>query len=230
MRAIFRLAVLLCALDAYAFAGTAGISGEWVFYGGEDGTVRIDEASGILEDVSSRTRHVLSGEQGNRRRAVKKGSSHPGNARDLIRVHDDLLLFPGVKNPILVRRGARFPLPREKIRGRWHYAEQLNETFYYDAEFDLDARTVVDISRSEDGELVRSAGRPLEVLLDAQVECALRAGDCVYHFARLGANFLVLEPSCAKSSRNGYKILMEKAPAPDAAPPKKAKKNAPGGR
>jgi hypothetical protein len=34
----------------------------------------------------------------------------------------------------------------------------------------------------------------------------------VYHFARLGADFLVLEPSYAASVQNGYKILMERVP------------------
>jgi hypothetical protein len=220
----FCLVALLCALDGHAFAG-AGIGGEWVWYGEQDAAVRIDEAAGILEDGSSRTRYVLLEAQGDRRRAVRQ-RVRPGDARDMVRVHEDLLLFLGVKNPILVRRGTPFHPPREKIRGRWQYAAQLNETFYYNAEFDLDARTVADITRPESGELARNAGRPLEFLLDAQVECALRSGDAVYHFTRLGADFLVLEPSYARSSRNGYKILMVKAPAPGTAQRTKPKRRA----
>jgi hypothetical protein len=186
--------------------------------------VRIDEASGVLKDETTRTSYVLLETQGNRRRAVRQGSAHPGDARDLVQVHEDLLLLLGVKNPILVRRGTRFHPPREKIRGRWHYAAQLNDAYYYDAEFDLDAREVVDVTRPESGELARSAGRPLEALLDARAECALRSGISVYHFTRLGADFLVLEPSYARSSRNGYKILMVKVQTPDAEQQTKPKK------
>jgi hypothetical protein len=74
----------------------------------------------------------------------------------------------------------------------------------------------VDISRSEDGAPARGAGRSLELLLDAKAECALQSEDAVYHFARLGANFLVLAASHAKSSLNGFKILMEGAQSPGA--------------
>jgi hypothetical protein len=208
MRVVFCLAVLLCALSAHA--GTPGISGEWLYYGNQDGTVRIDEAVGVLEDGTARTSYVLLEEQGpGWRRAAKKGSSHPGDVRKILRVHEDVLLFPGVKNPILVRKGARFTAPREKIRGRWHYARQMNEAFYYDAEFDLDAGKMVEISGH-----TRNEARPLERLLDAQAELALRADGAVSHFTRLGADFLVLEPSYATSTRNGYKILMERAQAP----------------
>jgi hypothetical protein len=217
IRAMLCLAALLCALNAHAFAGTPGISGEWTYYGSRDGAVRIDEESGTLEDSTNRTSYILLEEQGEqgakRRRAARKGSSQSGETRDILRMHENVLLFLGVKNPILVRAGARFKPPREKIRGRWQYAAQMNEAFYYDAEFDLDARKMVEISRSENGGQTRSEARPLETLLDAQAECALRSGGSVYHFTRLGADFLVLEPSYALSSRNGYKILMKKAQA-----------------
>ena len=216
MRAMLCRAVLLCVLNAQAAVAAPGISGEWLYYGEHGGgVVRIDESSGILED--GRARYLLLEEQGGRRRALRQGGGTPGDTRVLVRAHEDLLLFLGVKNPILVRKGARFQAPREKIRGRWHYAAQTNEAFYYDAEFDLDARKMADISRSESGGLVRSADRPLEILLDAQIECALRSDGAVYHFMRLGADFLVLEPSYAASSRNGYKILLERARPPDAA-------------
>ena len=212
------LTVLLCALSAYAFAETPGFSGEWFFHGNRDGKVRIDDAPGILEDGTTRTSYVLLEERGaDWRRVVRQGVSNPGSPRKVLRVHDNVLLFLGVKNPILLREGVRFMPPREKIRGRWHYAAQLNEAFYYDAEFDLDAWEMVEIVRSESGEYTRSAGRPLEVLLDAQVELAVRSGVGVYHFVRLGADFLVLEPSYAKSSLNGHKILMTRAQVPDAA-------------
>jgi hypothetical protein len=72
---------------------------------------------------------------------------------------------------------------------------------------------MVEISRSESGGHTRSEGRSLEKLLDAQLELALRADGAVYHFTSLGADFLVLEPSYATSTRNGYKILMERVPA-----------------
>ncbi|MDR2694917.1 MAG: hypothetical protein LBC79_00860 [Deltaproteobacteria bacterium] len=213
MRAVLCLAALLCFSGAYAFAGTPGIGGEWFFYGNRDATVRIDEASGLLEDVTARTSYVLHEEEAGRHRAVRQRASRPGDARSLFRVHDDLLLFlgGGVKNPILVRKGALFRAPREKIRGRWHYARQLNEAFYYDAEFDLDAGKMVEISRSESGGLTRSAARPLERLLDAQAELALQADGAIYYFTRLGADFLILAPSYADSARNGHKILMERA-------------------
>ena len=215
MRAFFCLFALLCVLNAHALAGTPGISGEWVYYGNREGTVRISEASGILEDGTNGTSCVLREEKGTGLRcAARKGSSHPGDVRKILRVHEDVLLFLGVKNPILVRKGGRFQAPREKIRGCWHYAAQLNEAFYYDAEFDLDARKMVEISRSEHGGHIRSEGRPLEPLLDAQAELALQAGGVVYHFARLGAEFLVLEGSYATSTRNGYKILLERVQAP----------------
>jgi hypothetical protein len=211
----FCLTVLLCALSAHAFAGMLGISGEWVFYGNQDGKVRIDEASGILEDGTSRTSYVLLEEGGaNWRRVARKGASHAGELRKLLRIHNDVLLFLGVKNPILVRKGARFKAPREKIRGRWHYAAQMNEAFYYDAEFNLDTWRMVEISPSKNGGHTRSAGRPLEVLLDAQTELALQSGGGLYHFARLGADFLVLEPSYATSTRDGYKLLMERMRSP----------------
>ena len=214
MRA-FYLTVLLCALSAHAFAGTPGISGEWIFYGNQAGKVRIDEASGILEDGTSRTQYLLFEEGGAEWRCVaRKDAAHSGDARKLLRVHTDLLLFLGVKNPILVREGARFKAPRKKIRGRWHYAAQMNEAFYYDAEFDLDAWQMVEISPSKNGGHTRSAGRSLEVLLDAQTELALQSGGGLYHFARLGSDFLVLEPSYATSTRDGYKILMEKMLSP----------------
>jgi hypothetical protein len=88
----------------------------------------------------------------------------------------------------------------------------MNEAFYYDAEFDLDAGKMVEISRSESGDHIRGAARQLKVLLDAQAELALQADGSVYHFVRLGADFLVLEPSYAASARNGHKILMERVP------------------
>ena len=226
MRALC-LTVLLCALSAHAFAGTLGISGEWFFYGNRDGKVRIDETSGILEDGTTRTSYVLlEGEGANWRRVARKGAAHSGDERKLLRVHNDVLLFLGVRNSILVREGARFKAPREKIRGRWHYAEQTNEAFYYDAEFDLDAWQMVEISRSERGELTRSAVRPIEVLFDAQAELAVRSGGGVYHFARLGADFLVLEPSYATSTRDGYKILMERMRSPRASQQADAKSGA----
>ena len=180
--------------------------------------VRIDEASGILEDGTTRTSYVLLEEQGvNRLRAAKNNASHPGDTRKILRMSENLLFFSGARNSILVRKGAHFAAPKEKIRGRWHYAEQMNETFYYDAEFDLDAGKMTEISRQENGVLVRGEDRPLETLLDARTELALRAGDAVYHFKRLGADFLVLEPSYATSSRNGYKILMTRAQPPQTA-------------
>jgi len=209
MRALC-LTVLLCAMSAQAFAGTLGISGAWFFYGDRDGKVRIDETSGVLEDGTTRTSYVLLEAGGaNWRRVARKGVAYSGDERKLLRVHNDVLLFLGARNPILVRESARFKAPREKIRGRWHYAAQANEAFYYDAEFDLDAWQMVEISQSERGELTRSAVRSLEVLFDAQAELALRSDDGVYHFARLGADFLVLEPSYATSA-DGYKILMER--------------------
>ena len=211
MRALFCLFALLCVLNEHALAGTPGISGEWVYYGNQEGTVRINETSGILEDGTNSANYVLREEKGaGLRYAAGKAGSYPGDVRAILRVHEDVLLFLGVKNPILLRKGASFKAPREKIRGRWHYAAQTNDAYYYDAEFDLDARQMVEISRSERGELVRSAGRPLEVLLDAQAEIALQSGGGIYHFTRLGADFLVLEPSYAASARDGYKILMEK--------------------
>ena len=210
LRAIFCL--LLCVVSAHAVAGTLGISGGWFFYGNRDGKVHIDEESGILEDGTSGTSYVLLEEQGaDWRRVARKGA--PGDVRKIRRVNENVLLFLGVKNPILVREGARFTPPREKIRGRWHYATQMNEAFYYDAEFDLDTRKVVDISRSESGGHIRGEARPLEMLLDAQVELALRTDGTVYHFMRLGADFLVLEPSYGTSVRNGYKILMARTQA-----------------
>ena len=214
MRVFFCLFALLCSLSANAFAGTSGMSGEWVYYGNLEGKVCIDEESGVLEDGTISTSYVLlEGQGANQRRATKKGSSHPGGVREVQRIHEDIVLFLGVKNPILVREGARFTAPREKIRGRWHYAAQMNETFYYDVEFDLDAWEMVEITRSASGGETRSAGRPLEKLLDAQMELAVRSGGAVYHFTRLGADFLVLEPSYAKSILNGYKILMERTQA-----------------
>ena len=214
IRASFCLFALLCILNAYALAGTSGISGEWVYYGNREGTVRISATSGILEDGTSGTSYVLREEGGSGVRYVAgQAGPHPGDARKLLRVHEDVLLFLGVKNPILVRKGVRFQTPREKIRGRWHYAAQMNEVFYYDAEFDLDVRKMVEISRSEQGRHVRSEGRPLELLLDAQAELALQAGGVVYHFARLGTEFLVLEGSYATATRNGYKILLERVQA-----------------
>jgi hypothetical protein len=220
------LAAMLCVLSAHAFAATPGIGGEWFYYGSRDGKLRIDENSGVLEDSASRTSYVLLEDKGvHRRSAVRKGSTQPGEARGILRMHEDVLLFLGVKNPILVRAGARFTPPREKIRGRWHYAAQINEAFYYDAEFDLDARKMVEISRSENGGHVRSEARPLEALLNAQSECALRSSDgSVYHFTRLGADFLVLEPSYAASSRNGYKILMARTQTPAAVQQTKTEK------
>jgi hypothetical protein len=225
MRVLFCLAALLCILGAHAFASdrTPGISGEWLYYGQQDGTVRIDEKAAILEDGT--TSYTLLEEQvPGGRRVAKKGGSHSGGVRGIFRVHENVLLFPGVKNPILVRKGARFTAPRGKIRGRWHYARQMNEAFYYDAEFDLDAGKMVEISRSASGELMRSKARPFEVLLDAQAELALQADGAVYHFARLGADFLVLEPSYASSLQNGYKILMEKVPRAVKKRTKKGKK------
>jgi len=212
--AVFCLLAPLCALSVSAPARTSGITGEWYYYGNQDATVRIDEASGILEDGTIDTSYVLLGEQGTDwRSATKKGSSHPGDVRKIFRVHQDVLLFLGVKNPILVRKGTRFKAPREKIRGRWHYARQINEAFYYDAEFDLDAGKLVEISRTGHGGYTRSAPRTLEKLFDAQAELALRADGAVYHFVRLG-DFLVLEPSYASSTRDGHKILMERIRAP----------------
>ena len=213
MRVFFCLAALLCALGTHASASdrAPGFSGEWLYYGGQDVTVRIDEAAGILEDGT--TSYVLLAEQGpGWRRVAKRGDSHPGGVRRLFLMHENVLLFAGVKNPILVRKGSRFTVPRAKIRGRWHHARQMNEAFYFDAEFDLDAGKMVEISRSESGELVRSEARPLETLLDAQAELALRSDGVVYHLARLGADFLVLAPSYASSAQNGYKILMERVP------------------
>ena len=239
MRILFCLAALLCALGAHASAldlwaappkvppgragpspaaaasasdrKTPGFSGEWLYYGNRDATVRIDDAAGILEDGT--TSYILLEEQGpDWRRAVKRGDAHPAGVRGLFRVHENVLLFAGVKNPILVRKGTRFPAPREKIRGRWHHARQMTEAFYYDAEFDLDAGKMVEVSRSESGDLIRSEARPLETLLDAQAELAVRSGETVYHLARLGADFLVLAPSYASSAQNGYKILMERVP------------------
>jgi len=202
-----------------------GISGEWHYYGNQADTVRIDEESGIMEDDTTRTSYVLLEEQGaDWRRAVKKGGSYPGDTRKILRVHKDVLLFTGVKNPILVRTGAHFRAPKEKIRGRWHYAAQMNEAYYYDAEFDLDAKKMVDISRSSSGGHTRSEGRPLEPLMDARHELALRADGAVYHFTRLGADFLVLEPMYAASARNGYKILMKKAQTPRSAKQAQQKK------
>ena len=222
MRALFCLFALLCALRAHAPAATSGISGEWHFYGNLDGAVRISEESGILEDEISGTRYILlKEEEAGRRRVVRQGGAHPGDVRAILRMHEDLLLFLGAKNPILVRKGARFRTPREKIRGRWHYAAQMNETYYYDAEFDLDAGHIVEISRSESGRIMRSEGRKFELLLDAQAELALQSGGVVYHFTRLGADFLMLEPSYATSSRNGYKILLERVQALRGAKPTK---------
>ena len=216
---VFCLVVLLCALSAHAFAGTLGISGEWFFYGNRDGKVRIDEESGVLEDGTTRTSYVFLEEGGaNWRRVARKGTAHPGDERKLLRVHADVLLFLGVRNSILVREGARFKAPREKIRGRWHYAAQMSEAFYYDAEFDLNAWMMVEISRSEHGGHTRSAGRPLEVLLDAQAELAVRSGGGVYHFTRLGADFLVLEPSYATPIRSGHRILMTRVQETPGAP------------
>jgi hypothetical protein len=210
MRAVFCLLALLCASDAYA--GTPGISGEWAYYGNQDGTVRIDEASGIVEEGTGASYDLLDAQGDGWRLAAKKGSSFPGDARKIRRMHEDVLLFSGVKNPILVRKGVLFKAPREKIRGRWHYAAQMNEVFYYDAEFDLDARKMVEISRPEGGSPMRGEDRPLEMLLDAQAELALRgAGGAVYHFTRLGGQFLVLEATYA-STRHGHKILMERVP------------------
>ena len=212
MRAVFCLFALWCALSAHASAGTPGISGEWFYYGTRDGTVRIDEESGILEDGTSSVSYVLLEEQGGHQRlAAKRGSPYPGDVRKILRVHENVLLFPGVKNPILVRKGALFKAPPEKIRGRWHYVAQMNETFYYDVEFDLDAGKMVEISRSAHGDHVRNEARLLETLLDARHELALRTEDAVYHFTRLGSDFLVLEPSYSDAARNGYKILMERA-------------------
>ena len=223
MRIVLCLFALLCVLNAHALAGTLGISGEWNFYGNQTDLVRIDEASGFLKDGTANASYVLLEEQGvNWRRVAKQGGSHPGEARKLLHMHEHVLLFQGVKNPILIRKGARFTAPREKIRGRWHYAAQMNEAFYYNAEFDLDARKMVEISRSENGGYIRGEGRPLEMLLDAQAELALRADGTVYHFTRLGADFLVLQPSYATSTRNGYKILLARAQAPHAAKVAKA--------
>jgi hypothetical protein len=217
MRVLLFLFALLGVPSAHAFAATPGLSGEWHYYGNRDGTVRIDEASGMLEDETTRTSYVLLEEQGaNWRRVAKKGGSPPGDTRKILRVHENVLLFPGDKHHILVRKVAPFAAPREKIRGRWHYAEQMNEAFYYDAEFDLDAGKMVEISRSENGGHTRSEGRLLETLLDARAELALRTNDAVYHFKRLGDDFLVLEPSYAASTRNGYKILLKKAQKPQA--------------
>ena len=222
---VFCLCALLCALSAHVFAGTPGFSGEWIYYGDQDAELRIDEESGLLEDGTTRTRYVLLEEQGaGRCRAARKVGSRPGEVRKICRMHADVLLFLGVKNPILVRKGARFKAPREKIRGRWRYAAQTNEAFYYNAEFDLDARKMVEILRSENGGYTRGEGRPLEMLLDAQAELALQAGDAVYHFARLGADFLVLEGKYAASTLNGYKILMEQVRAPRAEGEAKAEK------
>ncbi|MDR0239564.1 MAG: hypothetical protein LBI88_04960 [Deltaproteobacteria bacterium] len=214
MRLLVCLFALLCVLNLHARAATWGISGTWGYYGNRDGAVRINEESGILEDGTSGASYVLLEEkEAGRRRVARKGASHPGDVRTLLRVHEDLLLFLGARNPILVRAGTRFKTPREKIRGRWHYAAQMNEIYHYDAEFDLDARKMVEISRSEQGGHIRSEDRPLELLLDAQTELALQAGGVVYHFERLGADFLVLEGSYATSARNGYKILMERVQA-----------------
>ena len=239
MRIVFCLFALLCVLSAHALAGTLGISGEWHFYGNQGALVRIDETSGILEDGTTNTSYILLLEkQGvNWLRATQKRASHPGEARKILRMHENVLLFSGLKTPILVRKGARFTPPREKIRGRWHYAAQMNEAFYYDAEFDLDAKKMIEISRSENGNSIRSESRPLETLLDAQAELALRADGAVYHFTRLGADFLVLEPSYAASTRNGYKILLartqadtknEAATAPPAKTPRANRKNTQG--
>ena len=214
-RIFFCLFALLCVLLAHAPAATPGISGEWHFYGNQSGTVRIREESGILEDETTGISYVLLAEEGaGRRRVARKDGSHPGDVRKIVLVHENVLLFLGVKNPILVREGARFRAPREKIRGRWRYAAQMNETYYYDAEFDLDAGKMVEISRSESGGHIRSEGRPFERLFDAQAELALQADGVVYHFARLGSDFLVLEGSYATSTRNGYKILMERVQSP----------------
>jgi hypothetical protein len=232
MRVVFCLFTLLCGLSAHALAGMPGIGGEWHFYGNQDATVFIDEASGILEDRTRGASYVLGEEQKTGRRKVAgKGGSHPGDGRAIIHAHKDVLLFLGVKNPILLRKGAHFKTPREKIRGRWHYAVQTNEAFYYDAEFDLDAGKMVEISRPESGGHTRSADRPLEMLLDAQAELAVQSDGAIYHFARLGADFLVLEPSYATSSRDGYKILMARTQAPKTMPgantnkPEQADKN-----
>jgi hypothetical protein len=216
MRLFLCLVALLCALNGLALAKTPGLSGEWFYFGSQNQLVRIDEASGMLEDGATRASYVLLGEQGtDKHRAVAKGGAHP-EERQLIRLQDNLLLFLGNKNPILLRKGARFAAPREKIRGRWRYAAQMNAAYYYDAEFDLDAKKMVEISRSADGSLLSGQERPLETLLDGQNELALRAKGTVYHFTRLGADFLVLEPSYASSLQNGYKILMVKSQAPRA--------------
>ncbi|MCL1985889.1 MAG: hypothetical protein FWG59_05525 [Betaproteobacteria bacterium] len=219
IRAVAVFCLLLCALRGHALAGTLGIGGEWAYYGSREAVVRIDEESGSLEDGTSS--YSLFKEQGsNWCRVAKKGSAQPGDGRKLVRVQENVLLFLGAKNPVLVRKGAHFRMPREKIRGRWHYVQQMNELFYYDAEFDLDAGKMVEISRSESGGYVRSEGRQLKVLLDAQAELALQTDGAVYHFMRLGTDFLILEPSYATSSRNGFKILMERVQAPVKRPAK----------
>jgi hypothetical protein len=218
VRVFFFWVALLCVLSAQAQAVTPGISGEWYFYGNQNDTVRISEEAGILEDGTTGISYVLLADEGfGRHRVVAgKGGSHSGDVRTILHVHENLLLFLGIKNPILVRKGVRFKALREKIRGCWHYAAQMNNTYYYDAEFDLDSGKIVDISRSESGAYIRSEGRSFELILDAQAELALQAGGVVYHLTRLGADFLVLEGSYATSTRNGYKILLERVCASQA--------------
>ena len=208
-----------------------GFSGEWLYYGNQEGTVRICEASGSLEDEANGTSYVLRKDEGaDVYYATNRESPQTGELRKVLRVHDNVLLFLGDRNPILLRKGIRFKAPREKIRGRWHYAVQLNEVFYYDAEFDLDARKMVEISSAMHEGHVRSEARSLELLLDAQAELALQGDDVVYHFARLGAEFLVLEGSYPASIRNGYKILMQRVQAPNAGAASEAKQQADGQR
>lgn len=219
MRRFFCLLAVCCALCARplpAPAGSPDADGEWLVYGG-NAVLRIEEKSdvvialnggeGVRYDVSAKEPFVL--------RLTRKGSTRPEDERKIVKIHENILLFQAIgRTTILLRKNARPHTPREKIRGRWRRAAQDSDRYYYDAEFDFDAKSVVEFSGATAAS-ARQQGNAeqLKVISETSRELVVQRGESVYSFTRLGKNFLAAQVS-GPSAALGSDLFLLRASSP----------------